>query len=57
MGGGALKKKIHLIKWEVVCFDKGKEGLGNRNLQKLNKVRLGKGFKGLLKKMMVVGKG
>ena len=41
-GRGALEKKIHLIKWGVVCSDKGKGGLGIRNLPKLNKALLNK---------------
>ena len=31
-GGGALEKKTHLIKWKVVCSEKGMGGLGLRNL-------------------------
>ena len=27
-GGGALERKIHLVKWRVVCLDKSKGGLG-----------------------------
>ena len=41
-GGGSFKKKIPLIKWRVVCSNKGKGGLGIRNLPKLNKALLGK---------------
>ncbi|RVX16590.1 hypothetical protein CK203_006183 [Vitis vinifera] len=35
-------KKAHLVKWEVVCADKEKEGLGLRKLACLNKALLGK---------------
>ncbi|RVW41162.1 putative ribonuclease H protein [Vitis vinifera] len=41
-GGKNLDKKAHLVKWEVVCGDKEKGGLGMRKLTLLNKVLLGK---------------
>ncbi|KAJ9690905.1 hypothetical protein PVL29_013184 [Vitis rotundifolia] len=41
-GGGNMEKKVHLVKWEVVCGDKDKGGLGLRKLAPLNKVLLGK---------------
>ena len=41
-GGGNLEGKIHLVKWEVVCTDKNKGGLGLRKLALLNKALLGK---------------
>ena len=41
-GEGNLEGKIHLVKWEVVCTDKNKGGLGLRKLALLNKVLLGK---------------
>ncbi|KAJ9683301.1 hypothetical protein PVL29_019053 [Vitis rotundifolia] len=41
-GGGELEGKIHLVKWEVVCSDKNKGGLGLRKLALLNKALLGK---------------
>ena len=34
--------KIHLVKWEVVCTDKNKGGLGLRKLALLNKALLSK---------------
>ncbi|RVX01036.1 hypothetical protein CK203_022884 [Vitis vinifera] len=40
--GENLEKKVHLVKWEVVCEDKEKGGLGMRKLTLLNKVLLGK---------------
>ena len=40
-GGGGLEKKPHLVKWEVVCFDERKGGLGVRNLSNLNRALLG----------------
>ncbi|RVW92358.1 hypothetical protein CK203_032432 [Vitis vinifera] len=42
MGGGNLEGKIHLVKWEVVCTNKNKGGLGLRKLALLNKALLGK---------------
>ena len=42
MGGGALEKKAHLVKWEVMCSGKGLGGLGLRNLTLMNKALLGK---------------
>ena len=34
--------KIHLVKWEAVCADKEKGGLGLRKITLLNKALLGK---------------
>ncbi|RVW43920.1 Translation machinery-associated protein 22 [Vitis vinifera] len=39
---GSLKRKIHLINWEVVCTQKEKGGLGIRKIVLLNKALLGK---------------
>ncbi|RVW63657.1 putative mitochondrial protein [Vitis vinifera] len=39
---GNLERKVHLIKWEVVCAQKEKGGLGIRKLDLLNKALLGK---------------
>ena len=41
-GGGNGERKAHLVKWEVVCADKNKGGLGLRKLALLNKTLLGK---------------
>ncbi|RVW45036.1 putative ribonuclease H protein [Vitis vinifera] len=41
-GGGSEEKKAHLIKWEAICEDKSKGGLGLRKLVLLNKALLGK---------------
>ena len=41
-GGGNMERKVHLVKWEVVCTDKDKGGLGLRKLAFLNKALLGK---------------
>ncbi|RVW65713.1 LINE-1 retrotransposable element ORF2 protein [Vitis vinifera] len=41
-GGGKHGKKIHLIKWEVVCTQKESGGLGIRKFGILNKALLGK---------------
>ena len=41
-GRGGLEKKPHLVKWEVVCSNKKKGGLGVRNLSNLNRALLGK---------------
>ncbi|RVW56232.1 hypothetical protein CK203_092243 [Vitis vinifera] len=40
--GRELGGKIHLVKWEVVCTDKNKGGLGLRKIVMLNKALLGK---------------
>ncbi|RVW59217.1 hypothetical protein CK203_111090 [Vitis vinifera] len=42
LGRGNLERKVHLIKWEVVCAQKEKGGLGIRKLDLLNKALLGK---------------
>ncbi|KAJ9674856.1 hypothetical protein PVL29_024033 [Vitis rotundifolia] len=41
-GGGSVEGKPHLVKWEVVCSEKDKGGLGLRKLAVLNKTLLGK---------------
>ncbi|KAL6326994.1 hypothetical protein AAG906_012678 [Vitis piasezkii] len=41
-GGGNMERKVHLVKWEVVCTGKDKGGLGLRKLALLNKALLGK---------------
>ncbi|RVW27357.1 putative ribonuclease H protein [Vitis vinifera] len=41
-GEGNMEGKIHLVKWEMVCTDKDKGGLGLRKLALLNKALLGK---------------
>ena len=41
-GGGGLEKKPHLVKWEVVCSDRRKGGLGVRSISNLNRALLGK---------------
>ncbi|RVW36937.1 hypothetical protein CK203_094919 [Vitis vinifera] len=35
-GGGALVQKPHLVRWNLVCLDKRKGGLGVRNLALMN---------------------
>ena len=40
--GGNLEGKIHLVKWEVVCTEKNKGGLGLRKIAMLNKALLSK---------------
>ncbi|RVW88720.1 hypothetical protein CK203_043795 [Vitis vinifera] len=42
MGRGNMERKVHLVKWEIVCGDKGRGGLGLRKLGLLNKALLGK---------------
>ena len=37
-----MERKAHLVKWEIVCGDKGRGGLGLRRLGLLNKALLGK---------------
>ena len=39
-GGGALERKSHLVKWDTVCLDKKKGGLGVRRLSTLNRALL-----------------
>lgn len=34
--GNSLKKKYHLVRWEIVCKSKKKGGLGLKNIRKLN---------------------
>ena len=41
-GGGNLEGKIHVVKWDVVCTDKNKGGLGLRKIVMLNRALLGK---------------
>ncbi|RVW94842.1 putative ribonuclease H protein [Vitis vinifera] len=38
--GGALERKIHLVKWELVCLEKDNGGLGVKSLSILNKALL-----------------
>ena len=40
--GGNLERKIHMVKWDIVCTSKMKGGLGIRKLSNLNKALLGK---------------
>ena len=35
-GGGALVQKSHFVRWNLVCLEKRKGGLGVRNLALLN---------------------
>ncbi|RVW89784.1 putative ribonuclease H protein [Vitis vinifera] len=39
-GGGALIQKPHLVRWNLICLDKKKGGLGVRNLALINSVLL-----------------
>ena len=41
-GGETLEKKAHLIKWEVICSEKGQGDLSLRNLTLLNRALIGK---------------
>ena len=41
-GGGALEQKPHLVRWSIVCDDKGKGGLRVKSLGLFNKALLGK---------------
>ena len=38
--GGNLEQKPHLVRWELVCLNKKKEGLGVKCLSTLNKAFL-----------------
>ena len=39
-GSGALENKPHLVKWDIVCLNKRKGGVGVRHLNSLNKALL-----------------
>ena len=39
-GGGALVQKPHLVRWNMICLDKKKGGLGVRNLALMNNALL-----------------
>ncbi|RVX18713.1 putative ribonuclease H protein [Vitis vinifera] len=41
-GGGALEQRPHLVRWNLVCLERKKGGLGVRNLALMNKALLGK---------------
>ncbi|RVW63723.1 putative ribonuclease H protein [Vitis vinifera] len=41
-GGGALVKRPYLVRWNLVCLEKRKGGLGVRNLALMNKTLLSK---------------
>ena len=41
-GGGALVQKPHLVRWNLVCLERKKGGLGVRNLALMNKALLSK---------------
>ncbi|RVX15951.1 Auxilin-related protein 1 [Vitis vinifera] len=51
-GGGNMERKVHLVKWEIVCGDKERGGLGLRKLGLLNKALLGKWIGGVWKEIM-----
>ncbi|RVX05910.1 hypothetical protein CK203_023878 [Vitis vinifera] len=42
LGGGALVQKPHLVRWNMVCLEKRKGGLGVRNLSLINIALLSK---------------
>ncbi|WJZ92487.1 hypothetical protein VitviT2T_011477 [Vitis vinifera] len=41
-GGGALDQRPHLVRWNLVCLERKKGGLGVRHLALMNKALLGK---------------
>ena len=41
-GEGALVQKLHLVRWNLVCLEKRKSGLGVRNLALMNIALLNK---------------
>ena len=41
-GGGALDQRPHLVRWNLVCLERKKGGLGVRNLALMSKTLLGK---------------
>jgi len=34
--GGGTKRKYHLVKWEVICKNKKKGGIGVKDIRKMN---------------------
>ena len=42
LGGGNLKKKPHLVKWETICMDKKNGGFSVKSLGSLDKALLSK---------------
>ena len=50
-GVGALEKKLHLVKWDIVWLNKRKKGLGVRYLNSLNKALICKWIWCFAKKM------
>ncbi|RVW46613.1 Transposon TX1 uncharacterized 149 kDa protein [Vitis vinifera] len=42
-GGGALDQRLHLVRWNLVCLERKKGGLGVRNLVLMNKALLEEG--------------
>ncbi|RVW49348.1 SAC3 family protein A [Vitis vinifera] len=43
-GGGALEQRPHLVRWNLVCLERKKGGLGVRNLVLMNKALLRGGW-------------
>ena len=41
-GGGALEQRPHFVRWNLVCLERKKGGLGVRNLALMNKALLSK---------------
>ena len=41
-GGGALEQRPHFVRWNLVCLERKKGGLGVRNLVLMNKALLSK---------------
>ena len=39
-GGGAFERKIHLVKWELVCLEKENGGLGVKSLSKIGRAHV-----------------
>ncbi|RVW39477.1 Transposon TX1 uncharacterized 149 kDa protein [Vitis vinifera] len=44
VGGGALEQRPHLVRWNSICLERKKGGLGVRNLALMNKALLGGGW-------------
>ena len=51
-----MERKVHLIKWEVVCAQKEKGGLGIRKIVLLNKALLENGYGDLSLKRTIFGR-
>ncbi|RVW51699.1 Protein S-acyltransferase 10 [Vitis vinifera] len=54
-GGGALERKLHLVRWDLVCLEKCNGGLGVKSLSILNKALCVNGVGDLLLRERLFG--